>query len=277
MTDPEKNILEEVGVYKMVSLKLLKKDKNFVSFILKDTNDATVNTIRRLVINEVPTLAIEDVKFIKNTSAMYDEYIAHRLGLLVLKTDLKSYNLPQECKCKGKGCAQCQLFFKLKAKGNSTVYAEELVSRDPKVSVVYPKTIILKLLQKQVLDIEAKAILGKGKDHMKFSPGVVYYQGVPEIKVNNCKLCKTCIDICPKKILKIVGNKINVTDNLKCDLCMACVEKCPNEAIQVKGSKKDFIVNIESFGQLTIKEMLTKAIDVFDEKLSEFSKLLKKI
>lgn len=270
-----KNISEEAGEYKM-ELKLLKKDENSTSFILKDVNDAIINTIRRLIVDEVPTLAIEDVKFVKNTSAMYDEYIAHRLGLVVLKTDLKSYDLPSECKCKGKGCAQCQLFLKLKAKGPTNVYAEEIASKDPKVKAVYPKTLVMKLLKKQVLDVEVKAVLGKGKDHIKFSSGIVYYQGVPEIKFENCKLCKGCVNVCPKGILKS-NKKIKVTDSLKCDLCMACVEQCPNKAIKVEGSKKDFIVNIEPFGQLTVKEMLTKAIDVFEGKLDEFSKLLAKI
>ncbi len=58
---------------------------------------------------EVPTMAIEDVEFRKNNSILYDEIIAHRLGLVPLKTDLKSYNLPEKCKCKGEGCARFQL------------------------------------------------------------------------------------------------------------------------------------------------------------------------
>ena len=277
MTAQEKNILEGAGVFKMVELKVLKNDEISTSFILKGVNSAVVNTIRRLVINDVPTLAIEDVKFIKNSSAMFDEYVAHRLGLVVLKTDLKSYNLPEECKCKGKGCSQCQLFFKLKVKGPAIVYAEELVSRDPKIKVIYPKTVILKLLKKQSLEIEAKAVLGQGRDHVKFSPGIVYYQGVPEIKFDNCKVCKTCVEACPKKILKSNDNKIKVTEPLECDLCMACVETCPNNAIKVSGSGSDFIMKIEPFGQLTAKEMLVKAIDIFDKKLDEFSKLIKKL
>ena len=56
------------------------------------------------MIDEVPTMAIEDVEFRKNNSILYDEMLAHRLGLVVLKTDLKSYDLLEECTCKGKGC-----------------------------------------------------------------------------------------------------------------------------------------------------------------------------
>jgi len=258
----------------MVNLKMLNKDENSTSFLIQDTNEATVNTIRRLAVDEVPTLAIEDVKFVKNSSAMFDEYIAHRLGLVVLKTDLKSYTLPENCKCKGKGCAQCQLFFKLKVKGPATVYAEELASKDPKVKAVYPKTVMLKLLKKQTLEVEAKAILGKGKNHIKFSPGIVYYQGVPTIKVLDNEKFKEYVDVCPKKIFTASNGKVKISDVMKCDLCMACAEE---SYVSVEGSKKDFIVNVEPFGQLSAKEMLTEAVKVFDGKLNEFSKLIGKI
>ena len=91
------------------------KEKGKLSFIIKDTTPAFVNTLRRIMVEEVPTMAIEDVEFRKNNSILYDEMIAHRLGLISLKTDLKSYNLPENCKCKGEGCARCQLKLTLKA------------------------------------------------------------------------------------------------------------------------------------------------------------------
>ena len=71
------------------------KDDGKVSFIIKDTNAAFANALRRIIIEEVPTMAIEEVEFRKNNSILYDEIIAHRMGLITLKTDLKSYNLPE--------------------------------------------------------------------------------------------------------------------------------------------------------------------------------------
>ncbi len=73
-----------------------KKDEGKLSFVIKDTTAAFVNTLRRIMVEEVPTMAVEDVEFRKNSSALYDEMIAHRLGLTPLKTDLKSYNLPEK-------------------------------------------------------------------------------------------------------------------------------------------------------------------------------------
>lgn len=170
---------------------LLSKDEDTVTLLLKETNPAEVNMLRRLIVNEVPVLAIEDIDFIKNNSALYDEIVAHRLGLVVLKTDLKSYDLPTECPGKKKGeevctkenCPHHTVLFKLKATGPKTVYAEELECKDKKIKPVHPKTPIVKLLKKQSLEIEARAVMGQGKDHMKFSPGLVYYKGYPNIKI----------------------------------------------------------------------------------------------
>ena len=83
-----------------------KKDDN-VTLLLKETNPTEVNMLRRMIIDEVPTLAIDEVNFIKNSSALYDEILALRLGLIALKTDLKSYNLPKDCKGKKKDEAVC--------------------------------------------------------------------------------------------------------------------------------------------------------------------------
>ena len=131
--------------------KLLFHNKEKIVFLIKETDYFFVNTIRRIIIEEVPTLAIEDITINKNSSALYDEMIAHRLGLIPLKTDLKSYTLTKECKCKGEGCARCSLNIILKAKGPCTVYSENLKTRDPKIKSIYAKIPIIKLLKDQEL------------------------------------------------------------------------------------------------------------------------------
>ena len=117
--------------------KIIKKEKGKIIFTINKINPAMINTLRRYVTNYVPTLAIEEVEIMENSSALFDEMLAHRLGLIPLKTDLKSYTLSEGCKCKGKGCAQCQLHLTLKAKGPCTVYASNIVSKDPKVKPAF--------------------------------------------------------------------------------------------------------------------------------------------
>ena len=158
-----------------MEMQLLKKTENTLQFILKEINPETANTLRRIMIAEVPVLAIEEVNFIKNESALYDEILAHRLGLTPLVTDLKSYELKDQCSCEGKGCAKCQLLLSLKTKGPCTVYASELQSQDPRVKPVFGNIPITLLVKNQKLELEATAILGQGKQHAKFSPCIAHY------------------------------------------------------------------------------------------------------
>ena len=80
----------------------------------------------------------------------------------------------------------------------------------------------------------------------------------------------------PQKILKLDGKKLKVTDEAKCDLCKACVDARP-EAIQVEGSKDEFIVNIESWGQLSAKQIMTTAMELFDKELDELEEEIKAV
>ncbi len=258
-----------------MEIKILTQSDNELEFVLSGVTPTEANTLRRLIVNEVPVLAIEDVSIIKNGSALYDEIIAHRLGLIPLKTDLKSYRLQADCKCSGKGCAQCTLHLTLSAKGPCTVYASEIVSKDPKIKPVHPGMPIVKLLKKQALEFEAVAVMGVGKDHMKFSPGHVYYRGMPEIKLGAVEDKQAVVEVCPTNVFTIEKERLVVKDSKNCILCSACMDV--SKAITVQGSTREFLFSIESWGQLTPKEMLVEAMDIFDEKLKQFQKLLAKV
>jgi len=264
----------------MNEVRLLEKDKekSKISFILKESTPAFANTLRRLVIEEVPVMAIEDVEFRKNSSILYDEFVAHRLGMMPLTTDIRSYTLPEKCKCEGKGCARCQLKVTLKAKGPCMVYASELKTRDPAVKPVYPKTPIVKLLKGQSLEFEATAVLGKGRQHSKWCPGHIYYKQKPVIEVSGkCKGCGKCIEVCPTKVLELKNSKASVIkDNLlKCHLCEACQEICPEKAITVTPSN-DFIFYLESWGQLEPKKIVAEAAKIAQELFEDFADSIKK-
>lgn len=256
-----------------MEIKSIKKDKEKQVFILKGINAVTINTIRRLVTNQVPTLAIEEVNFLKNSSALYDEMIAHRLGLIPLKTDLKSYTLPEDCKCKGEGCALCQLNINLSVKGPAIVYASELKTKDPKVKPIHPKMPIVKLLKDQELELEAVAVLGYGKQHIKFTPGFVYYRGYPILTATKSASVKKCLAECPNITQK--GSKLEVKDILKWNEADEGI--CEKNGINIESSKDEFIFSVESWGQLTPKEMILTALDILDKKLDEFEKELKKL
>lgn len=256
-----------------MDIELLKSGEE-TAFILKGINPAIANTIRRLVLDEVPVLAVEEVNLTKNNSALYDETIAHRTGLIPLKTDLETYNLPEKCKCKGEGCAKCRVNFKLKALGPCNVLAENLEFDDPKIKAVHPKMVIVTLLKNQKLEMDGFATLGIGRDHMKFSPAHIYYKGYPELIVSGKANVKTCIDECDG-ILKDKGKTLEITDIMK--FTDAHEETCEKNGVEVKASDENFIFYIESWGQLELNEILDRAIVVFDEKLDELDEETKKL
>ena len=254
------------------------KEQGKLSFILKDSNPVFANTLRRLMVGEVPTMAIEDIDFLKNNSILYDEMIAHRLGLIPLKTDLKSYNLPDKCKCEGKGCNRCQLKMVLKnTKGSGTVYASEIKSKDPAVKPVYGDMPVVKLLKGQTLELEATAILGRGKHHAKWSPCHAYYKYRPIIEITGeVKNPDAVIEVDHNNIFEIKDRKlvINKDKVLDCDLSLDFSEI--DKAVKVTSSDTDFIFYVESFGQLSCKETVVKAVEILDEQLDEFVEELKK-
>ncbi len=133
-----------------------------------------VNSLRRLAISEVPTLAIDDVVILENSSVMHDEAVAHRLGLIPLRTDPGRFVMPHECDCKSTlGCSKCRVLLVLDSEANEktlVVTSGELVSEDELVKPVSKDIPIVVLAPNQKLKFEAYARLGIGKDHAKWQP-----------------------------------------------------------------------------------------------------------
>ncbi len=263
-----------------MKLKLIKnipKDKKLF-FLIEGINPAFANTIRRTMINSVPTLAIEEVEFKDNASILYDDMVAHRLGLIPLTTDLKAYNIKSECRCKGAGCARCQIQITLKTKKTGTVYASELKCKDTSVKPVFPNTPIVKLLEGQNIELVATAELGRGKDHMKWSPGHVYYKYLPVLKINKQPTnAKEIVENCPKKIFKIKENKLSISQDklFDCSLCGACMDL--NKDVCVEEDPTRFVFCIESWGQLEPKDIFKQAIMYLSTEVDNFAKEIKKL
>jgi len=241
-----------------------------------DIEDWYANLLRRCILREVPTLAIEDIEFKKNDSSLYDEIIAHRLGLMPLTTPLRDYNFKETCACKGAGCSHCTVKLTLKEKGPKMVYAKHMKSADPKVNPVFEDTPIVKLGKEQKIEFEAVAVLGNGKEHAKWSPGHCFYKYAPEIKITGVKNPEEIVKACPKNIFKIEGNKLIIVEKkiIDCHLCNACVE-AGKGTVAINEDKDKIIFYLESFGQMKCKDILLNAIQTFEDKLDELQKLVK--
>lgn len=147
-----------------------------MKFSVDGVKPSFASALRRIMIGEIPTMAIEFVDFKKNDSALTDEIVANRMGMIPLTFDEKTYNLPSECKCEGKGCSNCQVTLVLKKKGPGTVYSGDMKSTDKGVRPVHDKIPITELGENQEIQLDAIAQLGRGKDHAKWQGAVVGYK-----------------------------------------------------------------------------------------------------
>jgi len=224
-------------------------------------------------------MAIDEVVIIENSSMLHNEILAHRIGLIPLKTDLDSYNLPEECQCKSEfGCNLCRVSLTLEVEaGENTipVYSEALRSENPNITPVSDKVLIIKLAPNQKIRLEAYARLGKGKSHAKWQPvSACAYKYLPQIKINRnkCDICGKCIEICPKEILVNAEKRVEIERLLECTLCQDCVDACPQSppAIEVSGEENAFTFNIESTGALPVERILLEALNIFDKKYEDF-------
>ena len=156
------------------SIDILEKDDEKISIKFKNIPRQYVNALRRLAISEVPTLAIDDVVIIENSSVVHDEAIAHRLGLIPLHTDLKRFVMPHDCDCKSTlGCSKCRVLLVLNSEANEKtriVTSGELVSEDELVEPVSKDIPIVTLAPDQKIKFEAYARLGTAKYHAKWQP-----------------------------------------------------------------------------------------------------------
>ena len=267
-----------------MKIEILNKNETNLRLAIKGADVPLINALRRIALAEVPSMAIDEVVMIENSSILQDEIIAHRLGLTPLKTDLKGYNLPEECECQSEfGCSLCRVTLTMDAESNEgtrTVYSGELVTENPEIVPVSDKVPIVKLAKGQKLKLEAYARLGKGKNHAKWQPvSVCAYKYYPQIEVpsKECGECAKCVDICPKKVFRMKEKRVEIRDLLACNLCMDCVEACPQNPppIKVGWEEGSFVMEIETTGVLPPENILLEASRILDKHLKEFKKQVK--
>lgn len=192
-----------------------------VSLQLDGVDRTYANAVRRFCLSEVPSMAIDDVVILENSSVLYDEILAHRLGMVPLKTDLERYILPEKCDCGTPlGCQKCRVLLVLDASAQEktrTVYSGDLVSEDREISPISASIPIVKLAPGQTVKLEAYARLGRGKEHAKWQPATI--------------------------------------------------------SVLLDGKNEDsFVLKVESSGVLRPKEIVTKAVEILEEKLKEMQK-----
>jgi DNA-directed RNA polymerase subunit D len=238
----------------------------------------------------VPTLAIEDVRIYDNTSAFFDEMLAHRLGLIPIKTDLSTYSTKEKCSCGGVGCPGCMVTFTLSVEGPKTVLSSDLISQDPNAAPVYDNIPIVKLTKGQKLVLEAHAILNTGREHAKWQPTLVCgFKNYPVVSISEaCDACMNCVDVCPRIILEVPdpkGKKVRVVNGKlpDCSMCKLCEKAClesgigDEPAITISAETDRYIFIVESDGSLPVKEIMDRALHYIRDQSDELERQINEI
>ena len=237
-------------------MKLIEQKPNQIIF-KAEIEESLANALRRCF-NKIPILAIEELEISKNDSPIYDETLAHRVGLVPLKMEkFDAKKLP---------------VLKLSVKKEGMVQSEELIGT---AQVVYKKMPLTFLNKGQELEILAHTKIGCGSEHSKFSPGIMFYRNACEIVVDK-SVYEEIKKHCPNVEVKEKGNKILIFDYGKQEICDICEGICEK-------SKKEFettltnnlIITIESFGQLETREIFKGAIEELRKDLKEVVKKIK--
>lgn len=220
-----------------------------IRIVLSNTDAAQVNAIRRALIADVPKMAITRVDFnqgvnenpkgdiVESVNVLPDEVLAHRLAMLPIPTYLdEGFAFPDECEnCinvveESRGCPNCQVLYSLSAYGPSadtdekhkTIYAGDITTiSDPMFEIRDEhKQIPITILSKgQYLEFYAFAVLGRGREHSKWSPVAgVGFRPLKEATLKNEKKAKILFELDLKTTdgtsidKKLFGTKKTVTN-----------------------------------------------------------------
>jgi DNA-directed RNA polymerase subunit D len=265
-----------------VKLDVIQQNEQNLVLVVEGISVEMINALRRIILTEIPVMAIDEVIILKNDSPLYDEIIAHRLGMIPLKTDLEVYKLPWECECSGYGCPMCQVSLTCEITNATNtpliIYSGDLKSNDPKIIPVDPNIPIVKIDKNNKVIIEAYAVLGRAKDHAKWQAvSDVFFRYYPIIQfdeksLNNAEENEEIAKMCPFKLFELDNKKsLKLKEDYWkiCTMCNSC-EKISGGKIKVLHKKDAYIFTIESDGVLPFKTILKKTFEIFNEKIDEF-------
>tara|TARA_B100001741_G_scaffold273175_1_gene242154 strand:+ start:244 stop:1128 length:885 start_codon:yes stop_codon:yes gene_type:complete len=285
---------EEEGEFKM-KVNVLKMEDYYAQVEFKDVNYSFVNSIRRSLVSMVPCLALHEIDFhmgslgsyvdeesgdereYESISAMFNEIVAHRIGMLPVPTDEKTIeafgdSIDDDSK-------QPDIMYSLHKQGPCTVYSGDLEPVSGDTSLVIPETNVplVKLAEGQAILVYAKAKIGNAQKHTKWQCAVAprFYQA-PTINVSSGKGSKAIFDIIDKKNFKKKG-KSHVIDNpVEAHEALRKLEQLWNdkeakEAMEVSTKKDHFIFEFETNGAMKAKLALEQALKALDGHCNEFA------
>ncbi|XP_062090454.1 DNA-directed RNA polymerases II, IV and V subunit 3-like [Humulus lupulus] len=292
--------MEGKSYQRFPKVKIREMKDDFLKFELRDTDASMANALRRVMIAEVPTIAIDLVEIEVNSSVLNDEFIAHRLGLIPLTSDrAMSMRFSRDCDaCDGDGqCEFCSVEFTLRARcvedRTLDVTSKDLLTPDHTVvpvdfsdpagdeSTEHRGVIIVKLRRGQELRLRAIARKGIGKDHAKWSPAAtVSFMYEPDIRINEelmetltLEEKKSWVESSPTRVFELdpETHQVYVFDAEAYTYDDEVIKKAEAMGkpglVDITAKEDSFIFTVETTGAVKASQLVIHAIEILKQKL----------
>lgn len=286
-----------------MELKVLSQEPNKAQLEIRDADHTFVNSLRRTLIAEVPKMTIDEVDFhlghlgteedpethklvdYESLSPLFDEIIAHRLGMLPIPTDLTTYTFSDHCSCGGEGCPSCTMMYSLNKKGPCTVYSGDLepVMGSEELKVLDPRIPIVTLAPQEGLLLYARAKLGQGRDHAKWQVcSGVGYTYCHTVTIQNHPSVKPLFELFGEENFQKKGKNYVLDDALKVKELLKVLHRFPSNAelrdhLDIKEEADRFLLRFETDGSLTAHEALLYSLRVLSGRFETFQVHLKEM
>ncbi|MDR1690954.1 MAG: DNA-directed RNA polymerase subunit D [Candidatus Methanoplasma sp.] len=254
------------------------------SFILKNSSPAMANALRRTMLTDIPKMAIDKVEFhlgpimvddkeYESVTPLFDEIVAHRLGMVPVPTDYDLFTFQKDCSCGGEGCPSCTIMYSLNKIGPCTVLSGDMVPLgNPDLAVKDQFIPIVELTDGQAVLIYATAVMGTAKEHVKWQAAFgVGYKYMPNVSIDESRAgdpdTLDCMRVCPRGVFEVKNGKLKVRDVLNCGMCREC-EVVSHGAVRLDPDETSFYFRYETDGSLTAKQVLDKAMDILSKQSS---------
>ena len=285
----------------MVKAKIIEEDDEKISILLSDAERAFVNAIRRTLMSDTPKMAIDTVRFEMGTieqdgevwetnGPLPDEVVAQRLAMIPIPTKHDEFHFQDSCpSCaelvvEDRGCPLCTMIYTCKAfgsEGGRTVTAGDMsfLGAGGSISEKYHSIPITKLSRGQMIEFYATAIMGRGRDHAKWSPvcGIAFSPrqvGILNVKTRSKILWDLNLTITAKdfdsngrmedigKVAQLIEDLHHVGDGTE-------ESRKFKDAITLEDVPGEFILSFETDGSMTPRVAFQKAVQELSERFGE--------
>lgn len=223
-------------------------------FVVRDVTPAFANGLRRSMLADVPTLAIDTIRVIENSSVMFNEQIALRLGLVPLTTPPEEFD------------ENDVVTLAIDVEGPDVAYSGDLQGADDLVKPADENIPIIDLKEGQRLEVEADAVLDRGREHAKHQGGVaVGYRHLHRVEVLGDS---DAFDDQEPHILRGViedDGELVPSEAFDHDL----TNRYPGKEVSVEDVSDAFVFDVETDGSLTVDELVEQGARTIEARATE--------